>query len=116
MEDNDLGNPQLAEEPLVWRHPQEPILTVEGSTHLVFLQGKYPSKVAYREGQGTILFWDLGYLWDVFREEAEERQSSKFLNDFKRLAMCDELENELHIRGKVDRCGFGKLTFSSLGE
>ena len=72
MEDNDLGNPQLAEEPLVWRHPQEPILTVEGSTHLVFLQGKYPSKVAYREGQGTILFWDLGYLWDVFREGLQE--------------------------------------------
>lgn len=88
-----------------WQQPRVPLLTVSGSTPLVFSQELFPSKVAYREQNENRLFWDLSYFWDKFREQAEWSRSSKFVVEFKRLAIQSSAIDELHVRGKADRLG-----------
>ncbi len=88
-----------------WVQPQVPVLPVVDTKALVLPTEAdgYLSRVAYCKPGCDNLFWDLSYLWDVFRDSTDEKHGWKFLNYFKATAMMLSKEDELHIRGSTDR-------------
>lgn len=88
-----------------WQQPEEPLLTVQGAKPLVFHQGMFPSKVAYREQDQVKLFWDLSYFSDSFRDDCEggADTSTEVMKLMKKRAIAESCQDELHVRGRIDR-------------
>ena len=90
--------------PLVaWQQPEIPLLP-HNADRIVLRSGtNFPSTVAYCLHQGGVLFWDLAYIHDSFRDGAGEESSSKFYESIRSLAVEMNLQDALHLRGPVLR-------------
>lgn len=86
-----------------WQQPEQPVV---GYTAQSFVFGPgFPSLVAYQpQARDPVLFWDLGYTFDEFRDHAAEPSSSKFLDGIKELAVQTGMQDALHLRGSETRC------------
>ena len=62
------------------------------------------SQVAYAPANSSMLFWDLGYLYDDVHTSLEFKQIVK---EIKQLASDLQILDHLHLRGKVQRPSWG---------
>lgn len=97
----DLGDEEQ------WVQPESPVLTTAAKP-LVLQGGNFPSVVAYvPSGESQHIFWDVGILHDELKEISPSESAGNMLGNFKQLAIKFDIKEQLHLRGRFPRCGFG---------
>ena len=85
-----------------WHQPDEPILKNNRCKPIVIAEAGFFSQVAYESNDSLgNLWWDLGYTFDAFKAKTSVKNlpNKQFLNFFKEVAVEENQQDHLHIRG-----------------
>ena len=81
---------------------------VENTKVLVFPSTDgWISQVAYAPANSSMLFWDLGYLYDDLKRVHTSLEFKQIVKEIKQFASDLQILDHLHLRGKVQRPSWG---------